>query len=105
MAQCEDGKQYWFYCGRHSAIVQKKGDKLQYLELQSSVKNGWKDFDGNVGYTLNTRFGCTRSSGRTVHATMIDIDEFKDSKDFDDILGYINTKKDKQKKGAGGYAK
>ena len=101
----EEGKEYYFVCGRHASIVRKKDGQLQYLELQSSHSNGWTNFNGNPRYTLSNRFGCVNSSGMDVSAFMIDVDAFKDSEDFKSILGYINTAESKQKKGAGGYAK
>lgn len=106
LKQVEKGKEYYFVCGRHAAIVRRtEGDVLQYLELQSSRSNGWIDFNGNPRYTLSTRFGNRSSEGRDVSTFMIDVDSFKDNEEFRDILGYINTASDKQKKGASGYAK
>lgn len=105
LKEVEEGKEYYFVCGRHASIVRKKDGQLQYLELQSSHSNGWTNFNGNPRYTLSNRFGCVSSSGRDVSAFMIDVDAFKDNEDFKSILGYINTAESKQKKGAGGYAK
>lgn len=100
------GKEYYFYCGRHAAVVRKTEDGvLQYLELQSSANNGWKNFNGNPRYTLKTRFGCRDSVGRDVDGVMVDLKAFKDNEEFRDILGYINTSTDKQQKGASGFAK
>lgn len=104
--QVEKGKEYYFVCGRHAAIVRRtEEDVLQYLELQSSRRNGWIDFNSNPRYTLSSRFGNRSSEGRDVSTFMIDVDSFKDNEEFRDILGYINTATDKQKKGASGYAK
>ena len=36
---------------------------------------------------------------------MVDIEQFKGSKEFKQLLGYINTASDMQKKGVGGHAK
>ena len=107
LKQVEKGKEYYFVCGRHAAIVRRtEEDVLQYLELQSSRNNGWIDFNGNPRYTLSTRFGNRSSEGRDVSTFMIDIDSFKDNEEFKEILGYyINTATDKQVKGEGGYAK
>lgn len=105
LKQAEKGKQYYFYCGRHAAVVRRTDEgKLQYLELQSKNDNGWTDFDGNPRHTLATRFGCTAADWK-VSGTMVDIEAFKDSKDFKSILGYINTSSKNQKKGAGGHEK
>lgn len=105
LKEVEEGKEYYFGCGRHASIVRKANGQLQYLELQSSHSNGWTNFNGNPRYTLSNRFGCVSSSGRDVSAFMIDVDAFKDNEDFKSILGYINTAESKQKKGAGGYAR
>ena len=106
LKQVEKGKEYYFVCGRHAAIVRRtEEDVLQYLELQSSRNNGWIDFNGNPRYTLSTRFGNRSSECRDVSTFMIDVDSFKDNEEFKEILGYINTASDKQKKGASGYAK
>ena len=106
LKQVEKGKEYYFVCGRHAAIVRRTDDDiLQYLELQSSSRNGWNNFDGNPRYNLSTRFGNKSSEGRDVSSFMIDIEAFKDNEEIADILGYINTATDKQKKGASGFAK
>ena len=106
LKQVEKGKEYYFVCGRHAAIVRRTDDDiLQYLELQSSSRNGWKNFDGNPRYDLSTRFGNKSSEGRDVSSFMIDVEAFKDNEEIADILGYINTATDKQKKGASGFAK
>ena len=105
LKEVEEGKEYYFVCGRHASIVRKTDGQLQYLELQSRYNNGWTNFNGNPRYTLSNRFGCVNSSGMDVSAFMIDVDAFKDNDDFKSILGYINTAESKQKKGSGGYAK
>ena len=73
LQQCEEGHEYYLCVGRHAAIVGLKevdqidkltgeilGTKsaLQYLELQSPKKNGWKDFGKSARDTLTKRFGC-----------------------------------------------
>lgn len=102
-----EGKEYYFTCGRHAAIVRKVGDKIEYLELQSTKENGWKPFNEN---TLKTRFGAKRSHslyGRkyNVESTLLDIEKLKNDSRFRDLLEYINTAADKQKKGVGGGIK
>ena len=106
LKQVEKGKEYYFACGRHAAIVRRTDDNiLQYLELQSRSRNGWKNFDGNPKHDLSTRFGNKSSEGRDVSSFMIDIEAFKDNEEIADILGYINTTTDNQKKGESGFAK
>ena len=112
MSQMEQGKDYMLVTGKHASIVRKTENGYQYLELQSARENGWKDFDtyGSTVKTLQKRFGCTRS--RTVYGTKmeqhsyaIEIDSMYESDEFRDLLGYINTAEDKQKKGASGSVK
>lgn len=39
----EADKEYYFFCGKHAAMVKKNNnDEYMYLELQSAVSNGWK---------------------------------------------------------------
>lgn len=120
LKQVEPDKEYIFITGRHAAVVRKNEGVLQYLELQSSHENGWKDFEGDyvafkghpvlertvhrtTSDTLKNRFGCGgRSAG---FSSLTDISGFKDDDEFRDILGYINTASDKQKKGAAGSVK
>lgn len=102
-----EGKEYILSTGQHATIIRKIGDKYQYLELQSSKNNGFKDFQSD---TLKNRFGCKRSHTSYGYKlsppnTLIDVDSLMASDDFKAILGYINTPEDEQKKGVWGYAK
>jgi hypothetical protein len=106
LKRVQSGKQYWFVCGRHAAIVQRNADgKLQYLEMQSQHNSGWHDFDGNVRYTLSSRFGAPSYKFVDALSFMFDVESVKDSPEFAKILGYINTAEDEQKKGKGGTIK
>lgn len=106
LQQVEQGREYYFVCGRHASIVRRNEDNvLQYLELQSSRNNGWIDFNGNPRYTLSTRFGCRNTTGRDVTGFMVDVESFQDNEEFREILGYINTNASDQRRGASGYAK
>lgn len=119
LAQMEIGKEYYMSVGRHAAIVraidgmvksprtgkEKPGKVFQYLELQSSKNNGWQNFDGNPGYTLKTRFGCTSSSNYYAPAYLTDIGDVAGNDEFRTILGYINTEENKQRKGSSGTIK
>ena len=107
LKQCEIGKEYYLCVGRHASIVRRLEDKkYQYLELQSATNSGWNDFDGNLGYTLNHRFGCrSRSSYSEQIDFMIDIDASEFGDDFKSLLGYINTAEDEQRKGSNGSIK
>lgn len=101
--QLEEGKEYYLSVGRHAAIVRKQGGQAQYLELQSSRSNGWKDFDRS-GDVLKNRFGCSSSSSYYSTAYATDISQLKGD-DFEQIMCYINTEENNQKKGVAGSVK
>jgi hypothetical protein len=106
LQQVEQGREYYFVCGRHASIVRRNEDNvLQYLELQSSTRSGWTDFNANPRHTLSTRFGCRNTTGRDVTGFMVDVESFQDNEEFMEILGYINTNASEQRRGASGYAK
>ena len=106
LQQVEQGREYYFVCGRHASIVRRNEDNiLQYLELQSSTRSGWTDFNANPRHTLSTRFGCRNTTGRDVTGFMVDVESFQDNEEFREILGYINTNASEQRRGASGYAK
>lgn len=104
----ELNKEYYLATGKHAAIVRKLDTGYQYLELQSKYQNGWMPFEryGSMATTLNKRFGCRKtvdkSFGYVWEQTVIlmDVDSFKDNEEFEQLLGYINTAVDKQRKGA-----
>lgn len=108
LKQVEEGKEYYLCVGRHASIVRKKDNVLQYLELQADIESGvggWTNFDGNPRYTLNNRFGCTNTSNPWHEKLdfMIDLDDSEFNEDeIQSLLGFINTNKDDEKKGAGG---
>jgi len=105
LKQLETSKEYYLVSGKHAAIVRKTDEGiLQYLELQSATRSGWTDFNGNPGYTLKSRFGEVKSTFG-VDSFMIDVDSFKDSNDLKNLLGYINTAENEQRKGKYGTIK
>ena len=109
-------KEYMLTAGKHSAIIRKTEEGLQYLELQSELKSGWKFFESDektVSDTLIKRFGVRktedsirRSDGTKLvfekEVMLAEVDSFQITDDFIDMLGYINTSEGKQKKGAKG---
>lgn len=104
-----EGKEHILMTGSHAAVVKKENGKLFYLEMQgSSSQNGWNEFTGT---TLSKRFGCKRSHTLKYFGSwekpslLVDVEKLGKNKEFQKTLGYINTAADKQKKGAGGYAK
>lgn len=107
----KEGKEYFFAAGKHAAIVKRFDGKYQYLELQSAIKNGWKDLSNDV---LKRRFGCSKSrtvslGGKRIKLPIksysIDIDSLMDNDEFEEILGYLNTAEGSQKKGENGFAR
>lgn len=103
----KEKKEYYLAIGRHAAIIRKIEKGYEYLELQSAKYNGFKAFDMSV---LKNRFGCQKSyrrAGMTLAppSMLIDIDTLKDNKEFNQMLGFINTAKEKQVKGVEGYEK
>lgn len=107
IANIEEKKEYYLAIGRHVAIIRKIEKGYEYLELQSAKYNGFKTFDMTV---LKNRFGCQKSyrrAGITLAppSMLIDIDTLKDNKEFNQMLGFINTAKEKQLKGVEGYEK
>lgn len=103
LSMLEEGKEYYLSVGGHAAIVRVQNGVPQYLELQSNYANGWMDF-GDVSDTLKYRFACSSSSRRYAPAYATDISQL-DGDDFENILAYINTNADKQRKGASGGVK
>lgn len=104
-------KEYYLSTGAHAAIVRRTEKDLEYLEMQSAKENGWMSFNkyGSVIKTLQHRFGCRLSAnkyGIPEEVILAEVDSFKSRKgDLKEILGYINTSKDKQKKGSWGSEK
>lgn len=106
-------KEYYIATGKHAAIVRRLESGLEYLELQSKKQNGWMPFDkyGSIAATLNKRFGCRKTVdkafGRIFEKPVVvmDVESFSGNKEFEQLLGYINTALDSQMKGALGYVK
>ena len=106
-------KEYYIATGKHAAIVRKLESGLEYLELQSKKQNGWMPFDkyGSIAATLNKRFGCRKTVdkafGRIFEKPVVvmDVESFSGNKEFEQLLGYINTALDSQMKGALGDVK
>ncbi|ALF22032.1 minor capsid protein [Fusobacterium animalis] len=103
----KEDKEYYLATGGHAAIIRKTNQGFEYLELQTEDKNGFKKLDKTA---LKSRFGCQTShtvSGLKLEpaSILIDVDSCKNNEEFKNLLGYINTAKDKQNKGEGGYAK
>lgn len=111
-------KEYYMIAGSHASIIRNTDNGVEYLELQSRFENGWKSFETEyktTADTLHDRFKCRKTVDRSKVGTkkyifekemiLIDVDSLKGSEDLREILGYINTASDKQKKGASGNVK
>ena len=86
----EGAKEYLFSIGRHTAIIRKNGRNKEFLELQHPYENGYQKLDKAM---LESRFQCKKKRDvlKQRYATIIEIDSLKDSKEFAEILKYINT--------------
>ncbi len=107
LGNLEKDKEYYLATGRHAAIIRIDGKGYQYLELQSAVENGFKPLNTT---TLKNRFKCQKShtsQGMKLQATsvIIDADSLGSSTEFRELLGYLNTAANSQRKGVEGYAK
>lgn len=103
LSSMEDGKEYWLGIGRHASIVRKaSGGGYEYLELQSSNRNGWHVLDDNA---LKWRFGCVKRRSYDMPARLMEVDKLAQSDDFIEALKYINTDVSAQRKGVGGGIK
>lgn len=103
----EEGKEYYLATGNHAAIVRKIENTYEFLELQSSKENGFKQLTTNI---LKNRFHCKQTHSiqgikfKTKNILM-EVDSFKDNSEFEEIMGYINTSENKQIKGVKGSEK
>lgn len=105
----EAGKEYYFTSGSHAAIIRKKDDVIEFLELQSKYAER-NVFNPLTKETLKKRFGTkARRSFRgekiEFKEFLIDVEKIKDSPLFRKVLGYINTAEGAQKKGSLGSIK
>jgi len=102
-----DNKEYYLATGRHAAVIRKVDTGFEYLELQTSNNNGYKKLTNDV---LKRRFSCRKSYTRhgskfQMSSVIIDIETLAQNTEFKEILEYINTDVNKQKKGIKGFAK
>ena len=102
LGEMEMGKEYYLATGYHAAIVKKTEHGYEYLELQEPQNNGWENLDTK---SLKERFGCETNQPKEYPNVLIDVESLGKSKEFLDILGYINTAESNQKKGVFGYGR
>ena len=109
------GKEYVLSCARHQALVRINPDnpsEYQFLELQRELSdNGWKTLDDEV---LKSRFGARKSyrdyndlyfANYVPVTRLFDADSVRNCPLLGDVLQYMNTNANDQKKGVGGSAK
>lgn len=80
-------KEFILTAGAHTAVVKRTDRSYKYLELQN-YDRGWKPLTKT---SLKERFYVSKTSKVGSTSIMIDIDSLKNCKEFQDILGYINT--------------
>lgn len=100
-------KEFYLATGKHASIIRRIEDRFYYLELQSATDNGYKELSDAV---LKRRFGCQKSHsvyGQKLETStiLIDAESLGKNAEFKNILGYMNTATDKQKKGAWGHVR
>lgn len=100
----ENGKQYIFDCGKHTAIVRGSKGRWEYLELQSAQDNGWHALTIEK---LHERFGAEIETivGNIVLEKInyiVDIEKLRNNKDFINMVGFFNTSFSQQLKGING---
>lgn len=105
LSKMKPGKEYYFTAACHAAIMRvTEQGQMEYLEMQSGRgNNGWRKYEGEE--TLVSRFGYKTKDAHKYDSVLFDIETLKGNKDFADMMGYINTKPDKQKKSEKGDIK
>lgn len=111
LSTLEDGKEYYFFTGRHAAIVRKRSGIVEYLELQSRIpeNNGFKTFTISDRF-LKKRFGCQKTMSTygiklEQQAYLANIETIANNYEFQKMMGFINTSPESQMKGIDGDVK
>jgi hypothetical protein len=105
MDKAKVDKEYMVSTGGHSAILKKDADgNLYYLELQDPTMsgNGWHPLTDDK---LRKRFGCKIRRKYETYNLLLDVESMGNNEHFADMLTYINTAEDAQKKGITGSVK
>lgn len=86
----EQGKQYYFTCGTHAAIIRKSKKNFEFIELQSAGKeNGFQPLTEKK---LIERFHAKKGNNE-YYDFLIDIDKIKGSQKFRELIGLFNTQR------------
>jgi len=96
------GKKYYIGIGSHASIIKKTDTGYEYLELQSSVSNGWKILNDDV---FKWRFACKQRRRYELTSKMVEVESMGKNEEFIRLLGFINTPENEQKKGSKGNVK
>ena len=83
------GKEYYLSTGKHSAIVRKTKDTVQFLELQEGANSGFVDLNDDA---LLYRFKCKAHGGNGT--VLFSIEKLRNNTEFKTLLGYLNTVKE-----------
>ena len=96
LGRMKENHEYYLSCGQHVSIV-KIGDDgfYQYLDLQIPTQFGWNSMGKDYESELIKRFGMMPKSAMPINsketAIMIDVEDMTKSKDFINLLRYINN--------------
>lgn len=112
-SRMQQNKEYVLMTGRHAAAVKKDSTgQVKYLELQSGDrKNTWYDL-GRAD--LKDRFSCKKSRSQRDYFgshrvycdnVLVDLESFTSNSSAMQMLGFLNTPKGQEVKGAGGGEK
>ena len=103
MAKMKPDKEYMLTCGSHASIVKVDADgTYYYLELQSARGSGWCQFEEN---TLKWRFGLPKTSKYWWQTELVNVTDYTPDENYRELLGYLNTAADAQKKSIYGTIK
>ena len=94
LATLVEGEEYIFASNFHTAVVRKFKGRIQYLELQNGKDNGFKQISEEI---LKNRFYCKdidikKSIKKHFSCLLISIKDMGKSKDFIDVISFVNTK-------------
>lgn len=99
----KEGEEYILQINTHASIVKREEGVVQWLELQEDKKtNGWRVLDDDV---LQWRFHAEERTEYPEDIFLVNVNGLKDNEEFISMLGYLNTPKNRQMEGTGGYAK
>lgn len=94
------GRTYYLATGQHASVVRRNGERFEYLELQHpSYGNGWHDLDNS---TLEHRFRARTMRLSSASNYLVEINSLANNREFLNILGYINTAENAQRRGVNG---